>query len=152
MMPATPRWTASSGLLAGSGILLIGVGIYFLFLRPAMLPEDIRFMSLTPTELQVVGPRLEAWLTHVFRVMGGYIFATGILAVTLAATSFRARHVLAASGATLGGAASIGLMAAVNFAIGSDFKWILLAMALIWAGSIGAYLVESLRGALERSE
>lgn len=34
-------------------------------------------------------------------------------------------------------------MAAVNFAIGSDFKWVLLAMALIWAGSIAAYLVES---------
>jgi hypothetical protein len=151
-MPGTPRWTVSSGLLASSGILLIGVGMYFLFLRPALLPEDIRFMSLTPTELQAVGPRLEAWLTYVFRVMGGYIFASGILAVTLAATSFRARHVLAAWGATLGGAASIALMAAVNFAIGSDYKWVLLAMALIWAGSIAAYLVESVRGASERGE
>jgi len=102
-MLGTPRWTVSSGLLAGSGILLIGVGIYFLFLRPALLPEDIRFMSLTPTELQAVGPRLGAWLTHVFRVMGGYILATGVLAVTLAATSFRARQPLAAWGATLGG-------------------------------------------------
>lgn len=101
-MSGTPRWTVSSGLLAGSGILLIGVGMYFLFLRPALLPEDIRFMSLTPTELQAVGPRLEAWLTHVFRVMGGYIFASGILAVALAATSSRARHALAAWGATLG--------------------------------------------------
>jgi CDP-diglyceride synthetase len=109
-------------------------------------------MILSPSELQAVGPRLEAWLTHVFRVMGGYIFATGILAVTLAATSFRARHALAVWGAMLGGASSIGLMAAVNFAIGSDFKWVLLAMALTWAGSIAAYMVEGFRGASERGE
>jgi hypothetical protein len=131
--------------------LLISVGIYFLFLRPALLSEDIYFMILSPSELQAVGPRLEAWLTHIFRVMGGYIVATGILAVTLTATSFRARHALAAwGGAMLGGASSISLMAAVNFAIGSDFKWVLLAMALIWAGSIAAYPVEGVRGALER--
>jgi hypothetical protein len=52
----------------------------------------------------------------------------------------------------LGGASSIGLMAAVNFAIGSDFKWVLLAMALTWAGSIAAYMAEGFRGASERGE
>jgi hypothetical protein len=70
-------------LLAASGILLIGVGIYFLFLRPALLPEDIRYMNLTPAELQSIGPRPSSWLTHVFRVMGGYVAATGLLALTL---------------------------------------------------------------------
>jgi hypothetical protein len=29
-------------------------------------------------------------------------------------------------------------MTAVNFMINSDFKWVLLAMALIWAASIAA--------------
>jgi hypothetical protein len=30
-------------------------GIYFLFLRPPLLPEDIRYMSFIPAELQSVG-------------------------------------------------------------------------------------------------
>jgi hypothetical protein len=133
----------SSMLLATSGILLVGVGVYFLFLRPPLLPEDIRYMSLTPAELQSVGPRLTSWLTHVFRVMGGYVAATGVLALTLALTSFRDRHVVAAAGAGVAGALSIGLMAAVNFMIQSDFKWVLLGMALVWAASIATFVRES---------
>lgn len=73
MRKAGARWTLSSLLLAGSGVLLIGVGLYFLFVRPSLLPEDIRFMKLTPAELQLVGDKLGSWLVHVFRVMGGYI-------------------------------------------------------------------------------
>jgi hypothetical protein len=74
-----------------------------------------------------------------FLVMGGYITATGVLAIALAATSFRERHPVAAIGAALGGALSIGWMAAVNFMIGSDFKWYLLAMALVWACSLALF-------------
>src|SRR6516165_2392960 len=54
-------WTVSSLFLVGSGVLLIGVGFYFLFLRPSLLPEDIRYMNLTPAELQSIGSRLGAW-------------------------------------------------------------------------------------------
>jgi hypothetical protein len=139
------RWTLSSILLAGSGFLLIGVGIYFVFLRPSLLPEDIRFMNLTPAELQSVGGRLGSWLVHVFRVMGGYIAATGVLAIALAATSFREHHPFAAAGAIIGGAASIGWMATVNFMIDSDFKWVLLGMALAWAFSLVVFAWEAAR-------
>ncbi|UFW46515.1 MULTISPECIES: hypothetical protein [Bradyrhizobium] len=141
-MPDT-RWRPSSVLLTASGVLLIGVGIYFLFLRPPLLPEDIRYMSLTPAELQSIGPRLASWLTHVFRVMGGYIGATGVLALTLAWTSFRDHRAAAAVGAAIAGGLSIGLMAAVNFMIHSDFKWVLLAMALVWAASIAMFVREA---------
>ena len=99
-------------------------------------------MDLSAVQVEVVRPRLEAWLTLVFRVMGGYVIATGILTVTLAATSFRAHHWAAALGVAIGGAASIGLMAAVNFVIDSDFKWILLAMALLWSSSMGLFWFE----------
>lgn len=136
------RWMSSSLVLTGSGVLLIGVGFYFLFLRPTLLPEDIRYMSLTPAELQSIGPRLGLWLTHVFWVMGGYITATGVLAITLAITSFREHHPIAGFGVMLGGAASIGWMAAVNFMIGSDFKWALLGMALVWACSLLLFVRE----------
>ena len=67
---------------------------------------------------------------------------TGVLTITLAATSFRAHHWGAAVGALIGGAASIGLMAVVNFVINSDFKWVLLGMALLWACSLVLFWLE----------
>ena len=141
------HWPVSAVLLAVSGILLMGVGCYFLLLRPALLPEDIRYMNLTPAELQSEGPRMAAWLTYVFRVMGGYVMATGVLALTLAGTAFRQGQRWAVAGAIVAGVASIGWMAAVNFMINSDFKWVLLAFALTWAASVAAFAVEARRSA-----
>ena len=135
-------WTPSSIVLIMAGVTLTGVGVYFILLRPPLLPEDIRYMDLPAAQLDILRPRLELWLTHVFRVMGGYILATGVLAVTLAATAFRAHQTGAAIGALIGGAASIGWMAVVNFMIGSDFKWVLLGMALLWACSLVLFWFE----------
>lgn len=135
-------WPASSAILALAGILVCGIGVYFLAWRPALLPEDIRFMQLSEAEVSSIGPRLANWLAHVFQVLGGYALATGILAVTLAATSFRARKQLAVAGAAIGGAVSIGLMAAVNFAIDSDFKFLLVGVALVWVLSLVIFWVE----------
>lgn len=143
MRQTRTAWTPSSILLAAAGAALITAGLYFLLLRPALLPEDERYMNLAPAELAAVRPRLEAWLGHVFWVMGGYVLATGVLTVTLAVTSFRAHHRAAAVGALIGGTASIGLMAVVNFAISSDFKWVLLGMALLWASSLALYWFET---------
>ena len=145
MPTATRSWPLSSVLLALAGLTLVGAGLYFLFLRPPLLPEDIRYMGLSAAQLAAVRPRLEAWLTHVFLVMGGYVLATGVLIVTLAATSFRTHHWAAGIGALIGGAASIGWMAVVNFIIDSDFKWSLLAMALLWAASLGVFWFEQAR-------
>jgi hypothetical protein len=138
-------WSASALLLAFSGILLIGMGCYFLFIRPALLPEDIRYMRLTPAELESIGPRLAAWLNHVFEVMGGYVTATGVLALTLAVTAFRQRCPWALAGSIVAGLVSIGWMAAINFLINSDFKWVLLVFAFTWAASIAAFVMEARR-------
>lgn len=137
-------WRPSSIALVMAGVTLIGTGFYFLFLRPPLLPEDIRYMALPPAQFDNLRPRLELWLTHVFRVMGGYVLATGVLMVTLAVTSFRQHSTPTAIGALIGGAASIGWMAVVNFLIDSDFKWVLLAMALLWAVSLVLFWVEKL--------
>lgn len=146
----TPRltlgnWTASAVLLALSGAGLVLVGAYFLLLRPALLPEDIRYMELSDNQLATLRPALELWLSQVFRVMGGYILATGVLTVVLAATAYCGHSRIAFVGAVLGGAASIGLMAVVNFAIESDFKWLLFGMALVWASSLVMFWVEERR-------
>ena len=136
-------WRPSSVLLALAGIIVAGIGIYFITLRPPLLPEDVRYMRLSAAEQLAIEPRLATWLTQVFRVLGGYSLATGLLAVTLAATAFRARQSVAVIGAFLGGLASIGLMTAVNFAIDSAFKWLLLGIALIWALSLIAFWIET---------
>ena len=82
-------WPPSAVALLAAGVTLIAAGLYFVFLRPPLLPEDVRYLGLPQTQLVAVRPGLEAWLTHVFRVMGGYVLATGVLAATLAATSYR---------------------------------------------------------------
>ncbi|GLQ56621.1 hypothetical protein [Devosia nitrariae] len=137
---------ASFVLLAAAGVLVAGIGVYFMLLRPSFLPEDLRFMQLTSEELALITPRLQNWLDHVFLVLGGYALATGILTLALAATSFRRRHLVAVVAAIVGGISSIGLMSAVNFAIDSDFKWLLLSFALVWALSFVAYGIEGQRG------
>lgn len=141
--PMRNAWTLSSVMLVLAGIIVVGIGLYFIVLRPALLPEDVRYMRLSSTELETIGPRLEEWLTHVFRVLGGYALATGALLIALASTAFRRRLPVAVAGALVGGASSIGLMAVVNFMIDSDFKWPLLAGALVWALSLVVFWFEN---------
>lgn len=136
-------WSPSSILLALGGAIVAGIGVYFIFLRPSLLAEDIRYIGLSAAEVAETGPRLGAWLTQVFRVLGGYALATGLLTLALAATSFRERRPIAVVGAFIGGAASIGLMTVVNFAIGSDFKWLLFGCASVWALSFVAFWAEA---------
>ena len=143
-MGATSQsWSLSSIILAAAGATLVAAGLYFILVRPPLLPEDVRYIALPAAQFDAVRPRLEVWLTHVFRVMGGYVLATGVLTITLAATSFRAHHSGAALGALIGGAASIGWMAYVNFVINSDFKWALLGMALLWTSSLVLFWIEN---------
>jgi hypothetical protein len=138
----TASWSLSSTLLLVFGAILVIVGSYFVFVRPALLPEDLRYIGITQAQLDSSELNLAAWLKQVFRVMGGYVAATGLLTMTLAATSFRAREPIAVAGALAAGAVSIGWMTVVNFAIASDFKWVLLAIALVWVSSILLFWVE----------
>ena len=146
MNAARKTWPVSALVLMAAGVAVVGTGLYFILLRPPLLPEDVRHLGLSSTQLGVVGPRLEGWLGQVFRVLGGYILATGVLTITVASTSFRAHHRGAALGAAIGGVASIGLMAAVNFTINSDFRWVLLAIALAWASSLVLFWFETRTG------
>lgn len=106
MTPPSISWPLSSIILAVAGVALVAVGLYFILLRPPLLPEDVRYMGLSAVQLDAIRPRLEGWLTQVFRVMGGYITATGALTITLAATSFREHRWSAAIGASSSGAFS----------------------------------------------
>jgi hypothetical protein len=126
-MSTTRRaWPFSAIALLAFGTALIGVGFFFAILRPSLLPEDMRFVGLTLTQLQTEQPRMATWLLHVFRVLGGYAAASGILTVTIAATAFRRHDPIAGLGAV----------------IDSDFKGLLLGIALLWACSMVLFWVE----------
>ena len=113
-------------------LILMGKGFYFVFLRPPLLPEDIRFMGATIGQIQTTLPGLEPWLARVFGVLGGYMFASGLLTVYVAATTFKSGRLGPLAVIAVSGFASIGWMAITNFAIDSEFKWTLLAFALPW--------------------
>ena len=129
-------------VLALGGVILIGIGLYFIFLRPPLLPEDVRYMDTTLAEIQAAAPGLLRWLQKVFWVMGGYIFTAGLLTIYVAFSSFRARARGAFPVIAFAGLSSIGWMTGVNFIIDSDFKWILLLCALPWAAALILYRTE----------
>jgi hypothetical protein len=127
---------AASILLALDGIILMGLGLYFVLLRPALLPEDPRFMGTTLAEIETSLPGLLVWLRRVFWVMGGFMFATGLLLLYVAQTTFRAHLTSARLMVALAALSSIGWMAIVNFMIASDFKWLLLTFNLPWISAL----------------
>lgn len=116
-----------------NGFILLGMGLYFSFLRPPLLPEDLRYVGAPIEHIQTVLPGLEPWLGRVSGVLGGYMCATGVLTVYVAATAFKTGRLGPLAIIAVSGFASIGWMAITNFVIDSDFKWILLAFALPWS-------------------
>lgn len=138
----------SGKVFAVCGLWMALLGAYFIFLRPALLPEDPRFMGTSLEALRTVAPGLERWLGHVFNVMGGFMVAAGVL-TTLVAWRFLAAR---ASGAfptmIVAGLFSVALMSATNFMLGSDFRWVLLTPALLWLVGLGCYMREG-RGLAE---
>ena len=123
----------SSVVLAFAGFILAGTGLYFIFIRPSLLPEDLSYMGSTMENIKENLPGLLNWLQKVFWVMGGYIFTTGALTFYISLTSFRARLRGVVSIVALAGISSIGLMTVINFLINSDFKWLLFTFTLPWA-------------------
>ena len=136
-------WRPLSSLALGVGsIAVMGLGLYFGFLRPPLLPEDLRYLNSSLAQIEMSVPTLTAWLRHVFWVVGGYMFATGVATLYVARTTFRARARGAALVVMVAGAASVGSMAFVNFLIASDFKWPLLLLALVWVLALALYRFE----------
>ena len=132
----------SATILALGGAILMILGLYFVFLRPPLLPEDPRFMGTSLAQIQMSVPGLLIWLRRVFWVMGGYMFASGLLTFYVALTSFRDRVRGAVGVVAISGLSSIGLMAAVNLMIASDFRWLILSFVIPWALALALYRSE----------
>jgi hypothetical protein len=127
-------------VLTMCGIILMSVGLYFVLVRPALLPEDIRYIGLSSAQVQAVPSRFLNWLDKVFWVMGGYVFTSGFLTCYIAQTAFRERQRGVFGVVSVAGTTSLGIMVTINFLIDSDFKWLLLVFATLWFSALGLFL------------
>lgn len=136
-MGARPlKRSAAQWLFVVCGVWLVSLGFYFIFVRPPLLPEDVRYMGTHPEAVRAALPGLAAWLGKVFTVMGGFMTGAGVL-VTYVALRVMPHQPPGTVGAlVLVGALTVGLMSAVNFALGSDFRWLLLAPPVLWAAAV----------------
>ena len=133
----------SGKVFVGCGAWLIALGLYFLFLRPALLPEDPAFMGSSLEAIRAAMPGLERWLGHVFNVMGGFMIAVGTVTMFLAWRVLSRREPGTFATLLVAGAASVALMSVTNFLLHSDFRWPLLLPALLWLAGLLCYLWES---------
>ena len=134
------RWrTPAEWLFVACGVWLIGLGAYFLFVRPPLLPEDLRYTGTNVAMLLAAAPRLTQWLNLVFTVMGGFMAGTGVLVAYLALKVLAQRPAGALAVTAVTGALTVGLMSAVNFALGSDFRWLLLVPPVLWLAALLLY-------------
>ncbi len=126
------RQSVSRIIFIACGIWLIGLGLYFMLLRPPLLPEDLRYMGTSPSEIQSALPGLERWTHRVFTVMGGFMAAAGLLTILVAMNASAAREKWTWIVLALAGLFTVGTMSLTNFQLNSDFKWLLLIPSLLW--------------------
>ena len=134
------RW-----MLTACGVWLVGLGFYFIALRPPLLPEDPRFMGITLEQVRISVPGHEAWLRKVFTVMGGFMAGAGALTMFVATVAMPLRLKGTDWALGISGALTVVLMSATDFALHSDFRSLLLLPALVWLAGLAVYLAN--RGA-----
>src|ERR1700682_2330861 len=81
----------STWMLIAGWVGFFGLGLYFIVLRPPLLPEDPRFMGTTLAQIRTAVPGLESWLQKVFTVMGGFMASAGVLTVFVATAAMPPR-------------------------------------------------------------
>lgn len=91
-MRTTPN-RLTGGLVTILGVLALGTGVYFLGIRPTLLPEDIRFTGMDGTTLPQ--PFID-WLGIVFRTWGGFITGFGIVIIGIGFATFAGDNKMAA--------------------------------------------------------
>jgi len=114
------------------GILTLGIGVYFLMLRPPLLAEDIRHTGIDPTSLP---PRFVEWLGIVFSTWGGFIAGFGITLLGVGVFMLAGRRVWLSLGTGFGALVAFGRFLLSNIIINSDSLWFIagtfaLALAL----------------------
>ena len=139
MKPQNVFLRFSKWIFIASGIWLIGLGGYFMFARPPLLPEDLRYLGSSATQVAALSPHLASWLRNVFTVMGGFMAGCGVLTIFVGVRAIP--QSVNGTGIALGctGLLTVAAMSWTNFVLDSDFKWLLLAPAVAWLLGLVGY-------------
>lgn len=124
----------SGGLLTILGVLAFGTGIYFLGIRPTLLPEDIRFTGIDEATLPQA---FLDWLGIVFRTWGGFITGFAIVITGIGVATFSGDAKWLRYGTAVGILVAFGRFAYSNVVISGDYLIFIASMfvmALIAAG------------------
>lgn len=122
---------AAAVLLLTLGVLTVGTGGYFHWLRPAMLPEDVRVTGMAP---ELLPAAMLDWLRIVFRTFGGFVAGFGILLVSGGVYMMTGRRGVLEWGAAVALLVAFGRFLASNVVLRSDYLWFigaLFALAVI---------------------
>ena len=133
----------SKWIFIASGIWLIGLGGYFIFARPPLLQEDLRYLGPNAIQVAALSPQLASWLRNVFTVMGGFMAGSGVLTIFVGLRAVP--QILNGTGVALGcaGLLTVATMSWTNFVLDSDFKWLLLVPAIAWLLGLVSYATGS---------
>lgn len=135
-----------AGLLGVVGILTLGTGLYFLLVRPAMLPEDLRFTGVEPGQ---VPAKMSEWLGIVFRTWGGFTVGFGVVLMGVAGYLVTTRRVILCWATAVGLVVAFGRFFVSNLALRSDylvFIGILFGLAAVTAGGLALTSCRDSRG------
>ena len=101
-----------------------------------LLSEDSRFTGLTPDQLKSLDPRLFTWIGMVFRSWGVFAIGLGIMIVCLAGTAYRSGERWAWWTLAIGGLTTFTGFLFVNFALNSDFRWVIVVLLASYIGAL----------------
>ena len=120
----------SSSLVATLGVLgllTMGTGVYFMLLRPPLLPEDMRYIGLSNE-----APRaLLHWISIVFRTWGGFMVGLGSCLFGIAGFFFTRRDAWLRLGVGVGLLFGFGSFLASNIQLHSDFLWFIASLFVV---------------------
>ena len=134
------RLGSAERIIVGCGLWLATLGLCFILIRPALLPEDLRAIGLDLSTIRAAAPGLHGWLDKVFTVLGGFMIGAGLFTMYFGWSVVPTHPRGSAAILGLAGSFTVGLMGAVYFALNSDFRWLLVVPALAWAVAVFLHL------------
>lgn len=126
--PPDARRRALALTLFALGLLTVGTGVYFMVLRPPLLPEDVRFTELADG---AANPSLLRWLSIVFRTWGGFMTSLGLCLLGQAGYFHTSRDLWLRVGTALGVLFGFSSFLVSNIELRSDFLWFIALVFIV---------------------
>lgn len=125
------------------GVILFGMALYFLFIRPVfvLLPEDGRLTGFSGETLKAQYPEMFRWIGYVFRSWGAFILGSSIMVMSLSYNGLRCRQKWAWHTLAIAGIPMLSIFTVVNIALKGDFVWLIGGMLILLF--VGLYLTRS---------